>query len=252
MNEESKITKKGSNKKFIFVVIFLVLVVLGLISYIVYDKGIVQFRESSDVLEKSEKNSKSSKKDTTSSRNDVEENEQKSSESSSFRLLKFDSSKCINNPSGNYTISVFGDNLASIGATVDNTKRTVSFSYNIYRVSQTYPLGWVSSIENITTENFPISFAQEVEDVFFGALGQSSTGDTMLFLMEDGSVEYIPIMKVLSTSPKSPHSYGKLPDVSGVVKFYTANTAGGVTILAQKADGTFYDLGPILRNTGNY
>ncbi len=251
MNEES-VKKSSSNKKFIALLVVLVVVILGLVFYIVYDKGIISFQASSDVSEKKEKNRKDTKKDVTSSRSDESADEQEQSESFSSRLLKFDSSKCINNPSGNYTIALYGSNLAGINASLDNTKRNVTFSYNIYRVSQTYPLGWVSSIENVMMESYPISFSQEVEDIFFGGLGQSASGDTMLFLMEDGSVEYIPIVNVFKTNAKSPKSYGKLPDVLNVVKFYTANTNGGVTILAQKADGTFYDLGIILQNTGNY
>lgn len=239
--------KENTNKKFVWLLVVLILIILGLVVYIMYDKDILHFKESSDVVEKNEKNKK-----------EEETNEQEdASDDSDLPLnqnvsLSFDASKCINNPGGNYTLAVYKNNAGTINISLDQSKKNISFAFNAHQISQNYSLGWVTSTEDIELQKQDIAFAQEIDDIFIGGFGQSVVGDTALFLMHDGSVEYIPLKKALATDPYNLKSYGKVPEVSSIVKFYTANTTGGVTTLAQKADGTFYDLGIILQKTGNY
>ena len=65
----------------------------------------------------------------------------------------------------------------------------------------------------------------------------------MFILLEDGSVEYIPIVQMFNNVQGEVVSYGKINGVSDVIKFALASTSdGGVTTLAIKKDGTFYDL----------
>ena len=80
------------------------------------------------------------------------------------------------------------------------------------------------------------------------------SSDIILFLMDDGTIEYIPIYQALSTNGiDGLISYGTLNDLKDVVKFYSVgairNPVGSsVTILAQTKDGTLYDLNPIINN----
>jgi hypothetical protein len=97
-----------------------------------------------------------------------------------------------------------------------------------------------------------INFEKKIVDVFFGEMGQSSSGDTLFILLEDGTVEYIPIVHMFNHVQGAPVSYGKINGVSNVAKFTLSSTAGGVTTLAIKNDGTFYDLWYALKDTGNY
>ena len=48
-------------------------------------------------------------------------------------------------------------------------------------------------------------------------------------------------------------SYGKINEVNNVIKFSLADTSSdGVTTLAIREDGTFYDMWYELKKTGNY
>ena len=74
--------------------------------------------------------------------------------------------------------------------------------------------------------------------------------------MSDGTVEYIPVYQaLLSNGIEGLTSYGVLPNITDVVKFYTVNASAGmsgsVSILAQTKDGTLYDLAPIINNANN-
>ena len=101
-----------------------------------------------------------------------------------------------------------------------------------------------------------INFTKKVVDIFFGGIDQDASGDTILFLMEDGTVEYLPLKKAYATNNESLNSYGSLSGISNIVKFYSANAnsqkGSGITILAQDNEGNLYDLSTTLRETGNY
>ena len=67
---------------------------------------------------------------------------------------------------------------------------------------------------------------------------------TILFLMDDGAVEYIPIECAIKEGFRS---YGKIKDVDGVISLQQtyANTGyegGSLTVAVLKANGEFYDL----------
>ena len=97
-----------------------------------------------------------------------------------------------------------------------------------------------------------ITFDKKIIDIFFGSMGQSSTGDTLFILLEDGTVEYIPIVHMFNHAQAAPISYGKINGVTDVTKFVLSSTTGGVTTLAVKSDGSFYDMWYALKDTGNY
>ena len=105
-------------------------------------------------------------------------------------------------------------------------------------------------------ENQTITFNNKISDVVFSGIGQDATGDTILFLMEDGTVAYIPVYQTLTTNGiEGLTSYKTISDLTDVVKFYTANVTSGVsssvTVLAQTKDGTIYDLEPMINSTNN-
>ena len=107
-----------------------------------------------------------------------------------------------------------------------------------------------NTVKTGTEYNVKIDLSGKAVDVLVGSLGNGLGGETLLFLMEDGTVEYIPVIKAMQEGKFQ--SYGKIPDVESVVKFYTAHNYGGAAPLAQRADGDYYDLGVSLSNTGNY
>ena len=100
------------------------------------------------------------------------------------------------------------------------------------------------------TENIDITLDQKVKEISFGSVSQDSTGGNIIFLMKDGTVEFIPVQYDLQQGKFE--SYGKIDGVTDVVSVYSAFTRASATILAFKADGTFYNLGGILAPLGLY
>lgn len=155
--------------------------------------------------------------------------------------------KSLNSNGKSYSL-VSGNSSNGINLSFDSSKTTMSVSICNCKFNLSYSIGWVTANEEncdgITYENRgTISFDQEVQEVLIGGFGQSNSNDTMLFLMKDGTVEYIPIRKAYtSTQPEKVTSYGKIANVDGIVKFYQVSAGQYVTVLAQKADGSFYDL----------
>lgn len=100
-----------------------------------------------------------------------------------------------------------------------------------------------------TRENITISFDQSVSEVYIGESGTSVKGDVLLFLLEDGTVEYMPVVEALKNHDF--RSFGQLGGVEDIVKFYRAdaitNERSYYTTLVQRADGSIIDLQTLLR-----
>lgn len=231
--------EKSKTSKVLMIV--MLLVILGLSFYIVYDKGFFVSNNSNTVKQKSlnkENENVLSNTDTT-----------KDNDCKVERGI--DSNKCINN-NNKYTLAVYNNGGRGIDLTLDDSRKKLTISFNCSTINRVYSLGWVTALESYDMEKQDIAFDQEIADMFIGGFGQDSSNDTLLLLMKDGSIQYIPIRKAFQNDRMSLKSYGKLSDVSDVIKFYSANVTDGVTTIAQKADGTFYDLSVVLKNTGNY
>jgi len=105
------------------------------------------------------------------------------------------------------------------------------------------------------TQSYEINFVNNVADIFLAQFGQSYNGGTFLFLLEDGTVEYMPLQAVYKT--KEIKSYGKIPGLTGIRKFYHGSSSsisghigGGWMAFAQAADGKIYQLYTILQEAG--
>lgn len=167
----------------------------------------------------------------------------------------FNTSKSLNTSGKTYTL-VGGYANSGLNLRFDSTKKTMEVYIAACRFNFTYGLGWVTMNEETCAaegekqyeKRGEISFSQEVSDFRIGGFGQEQSHDTMLFLMKDGTIEYIPIKKgYTGISPDKVKSFGKIPGVEGIIKLYQVATGGNgasgyTTVLAQKADGSFYDL----------
>ena len=97
-----------------------------------------------------------------------------------------------------------------------------------------------------------------IKQLLFGEFGQATGGECILFLMEDGTVEYIPLLKDINDNwgqqdnTKKANSYGKLDGVKDIISLIPAEADGYHTILARQVDGTVIDLNEALSATGNY
>ena len=234
---ENKKSKKGL---YVFVGILLGIIICGGVVFATYSLGYLTFNQVEET-EKTETNN--------------EENNE-TEEDISDNSLDFDTSKIVNS-NGNadtYTLANYGH---TINISLDETRKVVTLSYNRKVLSDTYTLNWdLTGVEDYVYENKQLTFEKEIKDIYFGGIGQDATGDIILFLMSDGTVEYIPVYQaLLSNGIEGLTSYGVLPNITDVVKFYTVNASAGmsgsVSILAQTKDGTLYDLAPIINDASN-
>lgn len=228
--------KKSKTGLHIFVGILLGIIICGGVVFATYSLGYLTFNQVEET-EKTETNN--------------EENNE-AEEEVSDNSLDFDTSKIVNSPADSYELQNYN---GTINVRLDNTRKIATLSFNRKTLSDTYGLNWdtIGVVEG-TVEDKTITFTQGVKDVYVGGIGQDMSGDVILFLMDDGTVEYIPVYKALSTGGVDGlTSYGTLQDLKDVVKFYSVmairNPVGSsVTILAQTKDGTLYDLAPIINN----
>lgn len=160
----------------------------------------------------------------------------------------FDGTKAVNSNEKNYTLSCQGN--AGIYASVDSSQKVLSFRYKPSKVVEDYSLNWTSNRDDIVSSK--INFDKKIVDIFFGGMGQDASHDTLFILLEDGTLEYIPIVHMFNNAQEQVVSYGKVNGVSDIVKLVSSDTSDGVTTLAIKNDGSFYDLWYALENTGNY
>ena len=169
--------------------------------------------------------------------------------------LDFDTSKVINGNGTQYYLTNYN---GTIDIRLDETRKIATLNYNRKILSETYGLNWdTTGIDEYTYEDKQLTFDKNIKDIFYGGVGQDVSGDIILFLMEDGTVEYIPVYQALATSGVDGLvSYGTLQGVEDVIKFYTAYAMVGLTgnystTLIQTKDGTLYDLAPIINGTNN-
>ena len=182
---------------------------------------------------------------------DDDEDSKNAEEVTIDNIYGFGSGKVTNANGITYTLTT-PTHATGINLNLDTTGTKVTLSINPTLVNEAYSLGWVTAAESYIYEPYEITFDQKVIDIFFGGIGQDVVGDTILFLMEDKTIEYIPVKTALMAGTDNLKSYGTISGISDVVKFYEANakasTSGFQTILVETKDGTLYDLRPIINN----
>ena len=228
--------KKSKTGLHVFVGILLGIIICGVVVFATYSLGYLTFNQVEET-EKTETNN--------------EENNE-AEEEVSDNSLDFDASKIVN---GNETQYYLTNYNSTINIRLDETRQIVTLNYNRKILSDTYGLNWdTTGMDEYTYEDKQLTFDKNIKDIFYGGVGQDASGDIILFLMDDGTVEYIPVYQALSTSGiDGLVSYGALQGVEDVIKFYTAYAMVGLTgnystTLIQTEDGTLYDLAPIINN----
>lgn len=231
--------KKSKTGLHFFVGILLGIIICTGVVFAAYSLGYLTFNQAEDP-EKTETNNEEN--------NETEENVNDNS-------LDFDTSKIVNSTADSYELQNYN---GTINVRLNDTRKMATLSFNRKTLSDTYALNWdTTGVVEGTVEDKTITFTQGVKDVYVGGIGQDMSGDIILFLMDDGTVEYIPVYQALSTSGVDGLiSYGTLQDLKDIVKFYSVgairNPVGSsVTVLAQTKDGTLYDLAPIINDASN-
>lgn len=92
-----------------------------------------------------------------------------------------------------------GDSSVGIKVSVDKTRKSAKISYNGATVSKSFGLGWVTAAETYSYELIDTKyFDKKISQVLIDGSGQDATSSAILYLMEDGTVEYVPILKELN------------------------------------------------------
>lgn len=222
-------------KVIIGILLIIAICICGYI-FITKDNADTDTKENNKVVESTENNSVEGSTESNNTSASTENNSVTESKQNS--LITFDGSKSVNSNINNYTLSCQGN--GSIFITVDSTLKKLKFSFTPSTVAEYYQLNW-SSNKNVKSSS-DINFDKKIVDLFFGAIGQSWTADILFILLEDGTIEYIPIVHMLNNVQGAAVSYGKVNGVENVTKLALVSHDSGVTTLAIKSDGSFYDL----------
>lgn len=93
-------------------------------------------------------------------------------------------------------------------------------------------------------------FKSKVNDVYYAYMGNGDPAPMILFLMEDGTVEFVDSLKMLTNEKYE--SQGKIKELSNIVKFIHLNAqefdengegmGGWITVAAIDEDGYSFDL----------
>lgn len=106
------------------------------------------------------------------------------------------------------------------------------------------------NIENPIKNKELTGFKTDVKEVFYAYMGNGDPAPLILFLMDDGSVEYIDSWKILEN--KEFESQGKIEELSNIVKFVELDAScfnengeregGFITVAAIDEEGYSFDL----------
>lgn len=229
-------------KNGLYIIVFiLVIISISLVLFICYDKGIIFSKESNNI------------NNTNNNSNTNETNEIKELDLEKSLNTKDITYKNASDTEGNYGLSIKINNDKTATLTID---------WKIFgRISTTGSSGEVK-------DYLVKGFNKNIKSTFIGDLGQDTNGITLFFIMEDGTVEYVKIFKQsknndgtiyysLNINVFDNNGYsGELNvnplNVSDVIKLYNVDTysqnaSGYKTVIGSTKDGSFYDLGSIIR-----
>ncbi len=220
---------KKNGKGLVIALIVSLIVIIGLIGFICYDKEII-FSSTT----------KNEKKQEASSKEQKGEISKESNFNSDDLIIR--SEKCINceNSNNYYLVSSYNhiNEVEAYFDSSDNKKGVVSIDINEYNKKAVSNY----SLSNTTLE---YKFKKEIRNVIVSHIGQEELAPLVVFLMNDGTLNYIDIYKGLENNNLS--SYKEIKNIKDIITLYQAAVCSGEycnarTILAQKKDGNFYDL----------
>lgn len=167
-------------------------------------------------------------------------------------LPNINEGKCLNAKENvNYTISRSAD-FSGLTAYIRDDGKTVGFNVNGNLIKDKYPDVNITEYKEYSITNF----SKKVVKVYIEGMGQGVGNEVLYFLMEDGTVEYMPIYQTLKAQEFK--SYGKLENVSNIVEVATGtaqasedetgNGPGWNTVFAINYEGDYYDIGDIVES----
>ena len=237
------------------VIVLLVLVILGLVFYILYDKGIIFSNGDSG------KDVNTTETTNTSSNNTYNTNEKSTT---SDEVKELDLTKSLNTSGITYKNATDTEGNYGLSMKINSDKRSATLTIDWAIFGKYSTTGSSGEVKNYSVKGF----SKNIKSTFVGDLGQDSRGITLFFIMEDGTVEYVKLFKQAENSDGSIYyvltanvsadgstgdftSNGLVSGVKDVIKLYNVDTysqnaSGYRTVIGSTKDGSFYDLGSII------
>lgn len=153
------------------------------------------------------------------------------------------------------------DSVTGLNVIPNATETSVKIYTNNNRLNDTFHLELTPSLDNYTYQEInTVKFDKKILQVYIGGWGQNASNEHIFYVMEDGTVEYTPIVKDIKENYLKEdnslkfNSYGaieKVEDVLYITKATissTGNSSEGYTTIAVRSDGMYYDLSKSLAN----
>ena len=228
-----KIRKNGS----VVAIVSLTILVVVLVGYIGYDK----------FLNKTTVNSTQENSDNKNA--NVNGNQNNNQTSSSNKVINFDRKNCINSNLSDKNVS----NSVSNGSVDGLNFYTDESNEKIVKVQVNYKIMFPKrysedEIRNNTVKYYDeinLNFDKKVEEIFCGHFSPDYLGNVFIFLLEDGSLEYMKFSDIYNSQK---YEHKPINGVNEIVKFGNIyirseeEVGGQYTTIAYKIDGTYYDL----------
>ena len=236
--------KKKKRNIYFYTTIILLIIVIVLVGYIIYDKN----RTTDETIVQ----------------------EQEEAVPSKEVIKDLDITNCINGVEGvTYSNPKIVTSAYGLEPKINDDKYGVTVSVDGSGVFN-------KNIATITSQErdennyylYVNGFDKKIDKVFIGEFGQDSTGLTLIYLMEDGSVSYTRLFKknydeennlyfTLNYTSDDNNNYnfsidGTYDKINDIVNIYNAsysipNGGGAGTVIAATKDGSFYDLSKFMQ-----
>lgn len=222
--------EKKNVKGLVIAFIISLIVIICLVGFICYDKGIIF-----------SSNTKTGKKQNTNKVEQKEENSSKNNFNSENLVIRSD--KCLNCENSNnhyYLVSSYDhiDEVKAYFSSNDNKTGVVLIDIDEYNKK---------AVSNYSLSNTVLKykFQKEIRNVIVSNIGQEELAPIVVFLMNDGTLNYVDIYSGLENNNLS--NYKEINNINNIIALYqVANCSEEYcnynTILAQTIDGNFYDL----------
>ena len=225
-----------SKRKNVYIAIFVITTIIAgcLAVYfgITGNKKMKELQSKIDNLESNNKEEESSSNNENLSRDKIKED----------IINNFDESKCINKIDDYHYILLKNDENAN-----DLKNEIHGISGQIQQDEKTFSIkiDWSKKPYGITgdyngEQEYTLNFNSKITDVIFASDRIDAYSEKYIFLLEDGTVEYIPLYNACKDNKIM--SYGKIDNVKDIVHIQKGSYGTVNTVFAFKEDGTFYDL----------
>ncbi|MBQ9020220.1 hypothetical protein IJ096_02775, partial [Candidatus Saccharibacteria bacterium] len=221
-------TKKFETKYMVPIIVLAVSTV-GLAAFLIVELFILK-PEELKTKEKAVRDSIPTVSTTTNDLADTIAEECETSTTETSPTIPFSSNDSIDD-TGPYTLSANGPAGVSVAST--NTSSSAQLTVNWSQAKTAYP----NLSTSTGTDNYSITFTQPITDIYYGTIGEKSF---FFFILKNGTVDYIDIQQ--SLNDKNFSVSGPINGVTNIAKFISSTSDNAPTVLAQKINGTYYDL----------